>query len=67
MEEVECEIVFGTAVNDDGRVVECIKAICSRCGHATMSWGDGLPSKKRCLAMMHEECPEAENNFYVEE
>jgi hypothetical protein len=40
---------------------------CSQCGHQTESYGTGDSSIKRCLALMREECPEGEENYYVAE
>lgn len=65
--KVECEVLYSTDFNDDGVEVDCVVAICSRCGHETTSWGDGTASVKRCFAVMSEECPNSENNFYVQE
>ena len=63
---VPCDIDESEEENEDGILVECIVATCSRCGHETMSFGTGEASIRRCLALMREECPEDENNFYVE-
>lgn len=57
VEEVEIE-------DDEGRIVESVRATCSHCDHKTESYGTGGASVRRCLALMHEECPEGENNFY---
>jgi hypothetical protein len=40
-------------------------AVCSRCGHATESFGTSDRSLLRCLAVMREECPLDERNFYT--
>ncbi len=42
-----------------------VRVTCSRCGHETMSYGTDDNSVKRCLALMREECPFLESNFYV--
>ncbi len=65
MAKIECEIVYGSEENDYGADVPCVHAICSKCEHETMSFGDSEASVKRCLALMNEECPECENNFYL--
>ena len=62
---VECEVVE-VELDDDGRDVEGVKAVCSRCFHETESFGTGDASRRRCLALMRDECPNAEHNFYVE-
>ena len=67
MSKVECEVEYTTDYNDDDREVDCVVVTCNQCGHQTSSWGHGPASVKRCLALMNEECPECENNFYVEE
>lgn len=43
-----------------------VRATCSRCGHTTESFGEDSGSVKRCLAMLNEECPKDENNYYVD-
>ncbi len=47
--------------------VEGVQATCSRCGHTVESYGTDERSVRRCLAVMREECPEGENNFYRSE
>jgi hypothetical protein len=59
IEEIELE-------NDEGRDIDGVVATCSRCGHETESYGTGDNSRLRCLALMREECPNGENNFYIE-
>jgi hypothetical protein len=51
---------------DEGRLVEGVEAICSKCGHATKSYGTDEPSRRRCLALLREECPLGQKNFYVD-
>ena len=67
MSKIECEVEYSTDYNDDGREIDCVIATCTVCGHQTSSWGNGIASVKRCFALMSEECPEGETNFYVEE
>jgi len=67
MSKVECEIDYTTDENDDNRKVDCVIVTCLKCGHETRSWGHGDACVKRCMAVMNEECPESENNFYVEQ
>lgn len=67
MAKIKCEIVYDSETNDYGADSPCVRAICSKCGHETMSFGDSDSSVHRCLALMREECPEGENNFYVED
>lgn len=44
-----------------------VVAVCTRCDHRTESFGTGEASIKRCLVLMREECPNDEENFYVNE
>jgi len=50
----------------DYKTILGVVATCSRCGYTTESFGTGEGSKKRCLVLMREECPEGEHNFYVD-
>jgi len=61
---VSCEIEE-TALEGDYGMVASIQARCSRCGHETESFGTTERSTQRCLALMREECPAGESNFYV--
>ena len=65
--KVACCIDYIELENDDGREVESVRATCSRCDHETESFGTEAVSVRRCLALMREECPEGEANFYVAE
>jgi hypothetical protein len=38
--------------------VDGVRATCSECDHATEAFGTGPGSRKRCLALMREECEE---------
>ncbi len=67
MARIKCEIIYDSETNDYGTDSPCVRAICSKCGHETMSFGDSEASALRCLALMREECPEGENNFYAED
>jgi len=62
--EVECEVDYIELEGDYGSV-SSVCVTCSRCGHSTESFGTGEASINRCLALLREECPEGENNFYV--
>ena len=52
-------------IEGDYAPVPSIEATCSRCGHTTQSYGQSEASIKRCLALMRQECPRQEKNFYV--
>ena len=62
---VRCRIEE-TELDGDYSIVEGIEARCLRCDHITESYGTDTASRKRCLAVMREECPRGESNFYVE-
>lgn len=66
MRRVPCEIVEDEMEGERGQVLG-VRATCSRCDHETESFGTGEKSVKRCLALMREECPRNEENFYVDE
>ncbi len=59
VEEIEIE-------NDKGRMVDGVMATCEKCDHVVESYGREQASINRCLVLMNRECPEGENNYYVE-
>lgn len=65
MSKVEVEVEEVELDGDDGRSVDGVVATCSRCDHQTESYGTSGASVRRCLVLMRDECPNAENNFYV--
>lgn len=66
MPHVYCVIEETTLEGDYGDV-EGVRAKCQRCGHITESYGVSDASKRRCLALMHDQCPAGESNFYEED
>ena len=66
MAKILCEINNKTKLNEKGFESECVTATCSKFSHVTMSWGVGGSSVMRCLALLKEECPKNEKNFYIE-
>ncbi len=67
MARVEAVIDEVDLDNDDGyELLPGVMATCGRCGHTTESYGTGDASKRRCLALLREECPQGEINYYVE-
>ena len=64
---VLCSIEETELENDEGRPIDGVEATCSRCQHTTQSFGTGEASRKRCLVLLREECPEGEANFYADE
>lgn len=67
MAEVPCVIEEVEVENESGRMVPGVMATCTECDHSVESFGTQGASIRRCLAVMREECPKGENNFYVEE
>jgi hypothetical protein len=63
---VEVSIEEVVLENDEGREQEGVCATCSRCDHQTESFGTGPRSRRRCLALLRDECPNGEENFYVD-
>ena len=62
--KVCCELQYISLTNDRGLQVDSVRVACGRCGYETESFGTGENSIMRCLAMLHDECPENEDNFY---
>jgi hypothetical protein len=52
---------------DEGHNRKGVRATCSRCDHVTESFGIGPKSRIRCALLMREECPNNEENFYIDE
>jgi hypothetical protein len=61
--EVEFE---ETELEGDYGLVNGVVATCTQCQHETESFGTSGRSRRRCLALMREECPEGESNLYVD-
>ena len=59
---VECAV---EEITENSRAA--VRATCSQCDHVTTSFGTSDKSVKRCLVLMREQCPEGEENFYVED
>ena len=64
-QRVVCTVDSVELENDDGYPVDGVCATCTKCGHETESFGTDAPSVRRCFALMREECPRGESNFYV--
>ena len=67
MAKIKCSIEETYLENENGYEVDGVIATCSRCGHTTESFGTSESSINRCLALLNEECPKGEDNFYVED
>jgi hypothetical protein len=52
--------------NERGDLQQGVRATCSECDHVTESFGTGPRSRVRCIMKMKEECPNNEENFYVD-
>jgi len=63
---VYCEIVHGTDENDDGVEVDCVMAVCPRCGCEETAWGDSEASILRALVTLKENCDCESDDFYKE-
>lgn len=67
-ETVECEVEFiGDMKDKRGNNRDGVRVACTKCGHYVDSFGQGENSVKRSLAMLCEECPRGEENWYREE
>lgn len=64
---VSCNIKTITLDNESGIEVEGVQATCANCLHETASFGTSEVSIRRCLALMREECPLGDSNWYVDE
>ena len=65
MARVKCEVSQREITNESGREIEGVAVTCGRCEHEEESFGTGEGSIKRCLALLRENCPRDEHNFYV--
>jgi len=66
MAKIKCKVEQSSTENDYGHETSTISVICGKCGHDTESFGTSESSIKRCLVLLHEECPRGEKNFYIE-
>ncbi len=67
MARVEVEVEETELENEDGIAVDGICVTCTRCDHEVEVFGQGLKSIRRACIMLREECPNGEENFYVED
>lgn len=61
---IECE-VRAAKVPFNGQMIDGVEVTCTDCDHVETAGGTSEKSVKRCLAMMRENCPEGEDNYYV--
>lgn len=62
---VPCEVVELLPVGGGDRP-NGVEVTCLRCYHCTRSHGTSESSVRRALALLRDECPHHEFNFYVE-
>jgi hypothetical protein len=61
---VDVEIEKVKIENEGGQQVDGVRATCTKCDHVTESFGQRQRSINRCCALMRDECPLNEENFY---
>jgi hypothetical protein len=66
MARVEVRIEEVDVENERGYDQEGVRATCSACDHVTESFGTGEKSRMRCIMLMKDECPNNEDNYYVD-
>lgn len=64
MRNIPCEIEYTEIENENGRMIEGVRAVCSRCGDYAESFGDSDASVRRCLVLLREGCANGERNLY---
>ena len=64
-ERVECDVQEDQVLNDNGRPMDGVIVTCTKCDHEEESCGTSARSVRRCLALMGENCPLGEENFYA--
>ena len=67
MAKVECEVDFDEVEGENGRMIPGCNVTCGKCGAVEESFGQGPGSVRRCFALLRENCPGQEKNFYVAE
>jgi hypothetical protein len=63
---VLCSVAYVDLEGDNGPQAG-VEVTCNRCKHTAESFGEGSESIRRCLALLREDCPRNEKNWYVEE
>lgn len=62
--KVPCSKSRSQQMNEEGLLVDGVTVSCNRCGESKFSFGTTERSTKRCLALLSENCPKDQNNFY---
>ena len=65
MAKVTVDIVY-TSLDGDYGEVDGIEVHCTKCDHYVEVFGQHDGSISRGCAMLNDECPRGENNFYAE-
>ena len=65
MARIECEVRHTVSPKDSGLMVAGVEVTCNECGHCERSFGETELSVRRCLALLRENCPEGDDNYYV--
>lgn len=63
-ERIECDLVKFDK-RTDGKSIPSVMVTCSKCGHQTESYGTHERSIRRCMALLAQECPNYESNYYT--
>lgn len=66
MARVKATIDYVELEGDYGPI-EGVEVTCDKCGHSEESFGTDEASLRRCAALLRENCPLREHNFYVPE
>lgn len=66
MSRVEVKIEEVDLENEDSREVPGVRATCQECDHEVESFGTSDRSRRRCLALLRDDCPLGEENYYVD-
>lgn len=63
-ERIFCEVEEFEKHGDGRKPIMCVMVTCTKCGHQTESYGTHERSVRRCMALMAQECPNYESNYY---
>jgi hypothetical protein len=63
-ERIFCEVEEFEKHGDGRKPTMCVMVTCTKCGHQTESYGTHERSVRRCMALMAQECPNYESNYY---
>lgn len=63
-DRIDCETENVEIENDRGIWVKSVSVKCCKCDHTEESYGRSDSSVRRCLALLRENCPNGESNYY---